>query len=204
MKTLFYSIALIFAMIACSKEEPIINANDNSGDATLRWLTEETAFAKSTVSVSGSGDTVSYVFNAGNKGKANPEGLGNLNLITNRWGWAANLPVPTTSGVNFSTWFDIYVGAGLNDINKGMKVGGMNVTRSNTSITINCVFPDWIKIYEVHLYVSPNKPTTAAPGQYGYPENYSIPGGAGSYNTVIPYSGHSNVWIIAHFTVSSI
>ena len=93
--------------------------------------------------------------------KSNPEKLPSLKLTTNRWGWANNLLIPG------SITKDLWVGAGLNNTSKGIKVGSATITwdGANATVTYNLNSPYTLE--EVHTYAGDFKPTTLAPGQYG-------------------------------------
>lgn len=123
----------------------------------------------------------------------NPDGLGNLNLKTNRWGWAIYLTSPG------STTWDIYAAAGQNDRAKGTKVGTLTVNWTGSAVEVTYNIDPQYKMFELHLYASNSAPTTAAPGQYGKTEYF--PNGTNSYNTTITGLSGSSVWIIAHAIV---
>ena len=94
--------------------------------------------------------------------KSNPENLPSLGLIKNRWGWAINVTEPGT------TKYPIWAGAGLNKTSNGVKVGDLTVDWTGTNATITYTFESPNTFGEIHIYAGDYKPTTTAPGQYGY------------------------------------
>lgn len=102
-----------------------------------------------------------YVF-VTKSAKSNPEGLPTLGLTNNRWGWAIKQDIGVKS-------YDLYVGAGLNDISKGIKVGYVEVDFNGTSVKVTYMLDEKYSIEEAHIYCSATQPTTIAPGQYGNP-----------------------------------
>lgn len=141
--------------------------------------TYETAFAKG-----------GWVFTT-NK-KSNPEKLPSLNLTNNRWGWAINVK---TDGV---TTYDIYAGAGLNDITKGKKVGTLSVEKNGSNITVSYNFSSGYLFEEVHIYMGDSKPTTLAPGQYGWTEYFDPMSASYSHTFTVSDTDGDGIWIIAH------
>lgn len=151
----------------------------------------ETAFAKGT-----------HVWTTDKK--SNPDNLPSLNLTKNRWGWAINL---TNTG---EYTYDIWAGAGLNKIYpanpKAVKVGTLTVDWDGSSATITYNMFAGYYLQEVHIYASDYKPTTLAPGQYGYPtEGYTVDNlSTFSYNVLsLSDTDNDGVWIIGHALVSS-
>lgn len=147
----------------------------------------ETAFAKG-----------GWIFSSDKK--ANPEKLPSLNLIKNRWGWAINLTATGTSV------YDIYAGAGLNNTSKATKVGTLTIDWNGTNASVAyAMFPGYF-LEEVHIYAGDARPTTTAPGQYGYPiEGYDV-GGVANFSYVVPLAdtnGVDGVWLIVHALVSN-
>jgi hypothetical protein len=147
----------------------------------------KTAFAKG-----------SYVWTTDRK--SNPEGLPSLNLTKNRWGWAINLTAPTTPG--YPVIYNIYAGAGLNDINKGVLVGTLAVTWDGAHVGVTYSMNSPYMIEEVHIYARDTPPTTIAPGQYGYIDSYD-PNGVSSVGPIsfnVADSGRG-IWIVCHAVV---
>jgi hypothetical protein len=115
-----------------------------------------------------------------------------------RWGWSVG---PLSSG-NYN--FNIYAGAGQNDISKGTLVGVLNVVYNGSSavVTYNLNFPYTLK--EAHLYVGSdllpkkNGNYTTAPGQYPMVSE-GLSGSSYTFN-VTGLSG--NVYVVAHATVA--
>jgi hypothetical protein len=138
-----------------------------------------------------------YVFTT--DAKSNPEKLPTLGLIKNRWGWAINLKVAGT------TTYDIWAGAGLNNTANGAKVGTLTVTwdegggiKAIYTMAGNC------KLREVHLYAGDSKPTTVAPGQYGYLDGFETLQSSYEFNVNVPSptnAGADGIWLIAHAVV---
>lgn len=133
--------------------------------------------------------------------KSNPEKLPSLNLIKNRWGWAANLPLP---GIYTC---DLWAGAGLNKTSNGTKVGTVTFDWNGSTSTVSVAYNlfSGFALEEVHLYAQDGKPTTAAPGQYGYLSSWD-PGISSFTFSNVPLAdadGIPGVWVIAHAVVSS-
>lgn len=138
--------------------------------------------------------------------KANSESLPSLNLTKNRWGWAINLK---TSG-KYS--YDIWAGAGLNDISKGKKVGTLMVDwlGNSTSAAVTYTMFSGNFLEEVHIYASDFKPASMAqlaPGSFGNPTSgYSMDPNIASFSYTTSTLSDSNgdgVWLIGHALVSS-
>ncbi len=132
--------------------------------------------------------------------KSNPDKLPTLGLTKNQWGWAINLTVPGTS------YYRIWAGAGLNNTGKGVLVGTLTVEWDGSVATVTYELFDGYYLEEVHIYASDSKPTTTAPGQYGYPEGGYDVGGVATFSTEVPLAdtdGTGGVWLIAHAVVSN-
>ena len=112
--------------------------------------------------------------------------------ISEKWGWATYY----SNAVNGSYTYNLYAGAGQNDITKGYLAGTVTVVimGSNVSVTINATHPGTV-FTETHVYLSDNIPTTAAPGQFGNQHTLNNTT-ADSYN--LTYSGDGSFWIIVH------
>lgn len=141
-----------------------------------------TAFAKGT-----------WVFTTDKK--SNPENLQSLKLTKNRWGWAINLTSPGT------TTYDVFVGAGLNFTSKGIKVGTATIAFDGTNASVTYDLDANYLLEEVHVYAGDMKPTTIAPGQYGF-LNYFDPL-QNDYSVTLPVSDTNGdgVWLILHGVV---
>lgn len=147
-----------------------------------------------------------YVFTTGPK--SNPENLQTLGLSLNRWGWAINL---TAQGTYVGA---IYAGAGLNNINKGDRVGSIRIHWNCDPVTgassvmlryvLSALYPT-AKIGEVHIYASPDAPTTIAPGQYGFIESFDADSKTRLYDTTITLPDDAlcdgGLWVIMHAVV---
>ena len=130
--------------------------------------------------------------------KSNPERLPSLNLTRNRWGWAINIRTVGT------TTYPIYSGAGLNKIENGTLVGELRVTYNGSSAAISYLLNAPHVLDEVHIYAADGKPTTVAPGQYGFPtEGYEV-ARRWSFEYTVPVTDTDGdgIWIIAHAVVS--
>lgn len=109
-----------------------------------------------------------------------------LGLAT-RWGWTINLGGPGTRT------YDVYVGAGQNDLSKGTLVGTVTITYTGSTVTATYNLLPGYSILEEHLYagstqapmrVSGKKTVpTVAPGQY----TVNVSGGS--------------IWVIAHSVI---
>jgi hypothetical protein len=128
--------------------------------------------------------------------KANPENLPTLGLIKNRWGWAINF-----TGYQTKT-YDIWAGAGLNYTWKGTLAGTLTVTRGVDSLTATYTTTSDFLLKELHLYAADPKPTTTAPGQYGYLDYLDPPLGTYTFTLgpVTDVAG-DGIWLIAHAVV---
>jgi hypothetical protein len=131
-----------------------------------------------------------YVFTTDKK--SNPENLPSLNLSKNRWGWAINL-----TAYDQPITYNIYAGAGLNNTSKGVKVGTLTVNWDGAFATITYDLDDYV-MKELHIYASDFKPTTVAPGQYGYTKYFDPPvdGHTATFN--VADTNSDGIWIIAH------
>ena len=109
-----------------------------------------------------------------------------LGLAT-RWGWTINFGGPG------SHTYDVYVGAGQNDLSKGTLVGTVTITYTGSTVTATYNLLPGYSILEEHLYagstqapmrVSGKKTVpTVAPGQY----TVNVSGGS--------------IWVIAHSVI---
>jgi hypothetical protein len=131
-----------------------------------------------------------YVFTTDKK--SNPERLPSLSLTKNRWGWAINL---TAAG---TTTYDIWNGAGLNYTSKGHKVGTATVDFTGTQVTVTMNYFSGYGFEEAHIYADDFKPTTLAPGQYGYTEYYNPVAGSDSYTFAVADTNGDGIWLIVH------
>ncbi len=169
-----------YKIVCCSPSEPPVSD-------------DETAFAKG-----------NWVFVQGGCNDFNPECLPGLN-ISNRWGWAINVDEP----IEFS--FDIYAGAAKNNVANGTKVGRLAVEYATVMIngnptaigTLTYLIDNRWTMKELHIYAADNRPTTAAPGQYGH--TVKFPAGATYYQYTINFADpdvvNDGVWFIAHAVV---
>jgi len=88
--------------------------------------------------------------------------------LCNRWGWL----ITATPDTTFPITGDLWVGAGLNDVSKGTKVGGFTITRSGSGPSYTYVvtysFLPGYSAAEVHIYAGCTKPPDCAFGKYPY------------------------------------
>jgi len=129
--------------------------------------------------------------------KSNPEKLPSLRLTKNRWGWAINLPL-----VNGTTNYDIYAGAGLNDIKKGVKAGSLNISINGSNVTVTYNMLNGFKMSEAHIYANDFKPTTIAPGQFGHTMYFNSLASTATATFNLFDTNNDGIWIIAHSVVN--
>ena len=144
----------------------------------------ETAFAKG-----------GWIFaSPSKKGKNtnNPDDLESLELTKNRWGWAINL---TEQGTDE---FEIWAGAGLNNTDKGTLVGSLSTSWDGSKVTLTYNFENGFTFEEVHVYTGDFKPTTIAPGQYGFTEYFDPYASSFEESFDASDSDGDGIWIIAH------
>lgn len=115
--------------------------------------------------------------------------------ISEKWGWATYYD----NVVNGTYTYNLYAGAGQNNINNGYLAGTVTVViqGSNVQVTINATHPGTI-FTETHVYLSDERPETAAPGQFGNQHTLNN-ATTDSYN--LSYSGDGNFWLIVHASV---
>ncbi len=131
-----------------------------------------------------------YVFT--DKNNANPDGHPSLG-IGNNWGWAGLF---TEDG---KYEYNIYAGAGRNDINKGTLVGTLTVEVDGDEVTVTYDLSGSNTMEVIHIYVSNDEPTTTAPGQYGW--TVEDMGELTSYSHTFTVDGDEDIWVIAHAEV---
>lgn len=146
-----------------------------------------------------------WVFVDGGCNNFNPECLPGLGISSARWGWAFNI-----SGLTGES-YDLYASAAQNDISKGKIVGRVEIeyttllfggTPTAVGSIVYFVDDDWL-LEEVNIYAGDNRPTTAAPGQYGYSAEFPSGASAHVYSINFPNPDVQNdgVWFIAHAVV---
>ncbi len=131
-----------------------------------------------------------YVFTTGPK--SNPEDLPSLELAKNRWGWAINL---MESGV---TTYELWVGAGLNDVRKGTLVGEVSIDFDGYMATVSYRLYSEYTIEESHIYAGDFMPTTLAPGQYGNTMHFNPFVNDYSVTLDVMDTDGDGVWFIIH------
>jgi hypothetical protein len=127
--------------------------------------------------------------------KSNPERLASLKLTKNRWGWAINVTAEGT------TTHDVWVGAGLNNTTKALKVGTVTITNSAGSLTVTYNLTGSYVMEEAHIYANDFKPSTIAPGQYGHTAYFDPFANTYSYTTTATDTNGDGIWVIAHAVV---
>ncbi|MGY5846859.1 thrombospondin type 3 repeat-containing protein [Salegentibacter sp. HM20] len=123
--------------------------------------------------------------------------VGNITLqelgVGNNWGWAHYF-----DDEDGDYQFNIYAGAGQNNLEKGTLVGVVNISVSGTLVDVEIDLFGGVDAEEAHLYFSDNTPlNTNAPGQFGN----NIPGFDDTFNWDTTYSGDGNFWIAIHLGV---
>jgi hypothetical protein len=134
-----------------------------------------------------------YVFTT--DAKSNPERLASLKITKNRWGWAINVSAEGT------TTHDVYVGAGLNNTTKALKVGTVTIDNYGGVVTVTYNLTGSYVMEEAHVYAGDFKPTTIAPGQYGNTAYFDPFSNTYSYSTTLSDSNGDGLWVIAHAVV---
>jgi len=107
--------------------------------------------------------------------------------ISARWGWTIDFGAPS------SKTYDVYVGAGRNELSKGANVGTVTITYTGSTVTASYNLLSGYSVAEQHLYAGSTMAptlesgkktiTTVAPGQY----SVSVSGG--------------HVWVIAYSVI---
>ncbi len=141
-----------------------------------------------------------YVFTS--KSNSNPENYPSLGFNQGRWGWATNIG-------RFSGYeeFELYAGAAKNDVSKGTVVGKVTVYRYNYQNAEDCRLKVVYEVFEgynmseLHIYANDVKPTSIAPGQYGYEVNFDQVETTHVANFEICDSDEDGIWLIAHAVV---
>jgi hypothetical protein len=117
---------------------------------------------------------------------------------TPRWGWS-NGPL-----IEGDYAFDIYAGAGRNDLDRGTLVGTLTVHYADGTATVTYALSEGFTLSETHLYagtatmpVKKKDVPTFAPGQYG--NNHDLDAATGDTFTVEGLSG--DIYIVAHAVV---
>jgi len=125
---------------------------------------------------------------------------------SNNWGWT-NGPISPAAGVTHT--YDLYLGAGRCDLNKGTHVGTMSVAYEGETLTATlAIAAAGLQMDESHLYVGadmvpttpgPNGKPTVAPGQYPYANK-----AAGTEHTYTVSGLTGAVYVIGHAAISAI
>ena len=99
---------------------------------------------------------------------------------------------------------DLWAGAGQNDLSKGTLVGKVKVWNNGSNLYVKYEITETdCYLTEAHVYVGTTKPTTAAPGQFPYTDEF--PEGLTSYQFTIPWQTGwacgTGLYVAAHATV---
>jgi hypothetical protein len=121
--------------------------------------------------------------------------------ITAKWGWAEEFVVGQAT-----TQFNIYVGAGNNNIDASKIVGTATISSTGTDITLTVTAAAGVDLNGLHIYTSDLKPVTAAPGQFDKLDgvdglNVSNPSSSSPNVYHFTYSGDGSFWIAVHAEV---
>lgn len=115
------------------------------------------------------------------------------------WGWSNGPLSPGTY-----TW-DIYAGAGQNDLSKGTLVGTLTVVYDGDAVTVTYNMDEGFTMKETHLYVDteplpikPNGESTTAPGQYGNTHNLDD---ATTDSYEVNGFSEADIYVVAHTVV---
>ena len=127
--------------------------------------------------------------------RANPENLPSLNLTRQNWGWAVNIDG------NGDHIYDIWAGAGKNDVSKGTLVGTLIVSTFGDQVDVTYMLDPGYFMYEVHIYAGDFAPTTIAPGQFGHTVEFENGASSYSHTFTIEDTDDDGIWIIAHAVV---
>ncbi|MGE5435937.1 MAG: hypothetical protein ACM3O3_01805 [Syntrophothermus sp.] len=90
----------------------------------------------------------------------------------------------------------------MNKTSNGVKVGTLTVNGSGSNVTITYNLLSSKYLQEVHLYVNDLKPTTIAPGQYGFTEYFDPMATTFTKSFEVTDSNNDGIWIIAHAVVA--
>lgn len=129
--------------------------------------------------------------------KSNPDKLPSLNLTRNRWGWAINIPSTSPSTTVYSVW----AGAGLNYTKNGTKVGTVTINwdGSTAKVTYQMISP--FLMTGLHIYANDLKPTTIAPGQYGFIDSFNPFLALYETSFTLTDTNNDGLWFICHADV---
>ncbi|MCC5970657.1 MAG: hypothetical protein JJU15_11940 [Pararhodobacter sp.] len=178
---------------------------DNPGDGPRWWfyITYEVQCCDDTPPVFGRCETAfgygTHIF-ATNRNH-NPDDLPTLRLSPGRWGWANRVGQPNT------IVRPIYAGAGRNITRPNRVVGELTIERlGDGSVRVGYEMNRTRQgqynrfLHSVHIYASNDRPTTIAPGRYGYTRYF---GGStvGDHSATFQLDAEGPIWIIAHAVV---
>lgn len=141
----------------------------------------QTAFAKG-----------GYVFTT--DPKSNPDKLSSLNLTRNRWGWAINIASSTPSTTVYALW----AGAGLNNTKNGTNVGTVTINWDGTIAKVTYQTTSPFLMTGLHIYANDFKPTTIAPGQYGFVNSFNPFIGLYETSFALTDTNNDGLWFICH------
>ena len=123
--------------------------------------------------------------------------VGNYTLqqlgVGNNWGWALNF-----DDEDGTYEYNIYAGAGQNNISKGTLVGVVSLEVDGDDIDVEIDLFGGVYAQEGHLYFDDEEELgTNAPGQFGN----DIPEFDDVFNWDVEYSGDGDFWIAIHLVV---
>jgi hypothetical protein len=85
----------------------------------------------------------------------------------------------------------------LNKTSNGTLVGSLTANWDGSQVTVTYnLTQDVMK--ELHIYAGDFKPTTTAPGQYGYTQYYDPPVKNHTASFMVPDTNNDGIWLIAH------
>ncbi len=139
----------------------------------------------------GNGSTVNVLIHS--------ESIAHGGTIYNTGTYIFNLGTPSIIG---NKVFPIYIGAALNDPQKGIQVGNATVTYDGNELKVKYDLFDEYLMNEVHVYASDLQPATIAPGQYGFTEMFNEP--VGEFETIfnIEDAEDDGIWLILHAVIA--
>ncbi|RKS50642.1 thrombospondin type 3 repeat-containing protein [Gillisia mitskevichiae] len=115
---------------------------------------------------------------------------------SNRWGWAHNYNTADNDDNNSQT-FDLWRGAGQNDLSKGTNAGEVTITTNGDQVHFSISLNSGFSISDLHVYLSEDSPgdTAKSPGKYN--RNDEV-GDSELEFTLTRTSSDSSFWVIVH------
>jgi len=98
--------------------------------------------------------------------------LNDLTYPGNNWGWGLTFNAEGSFEDAYqqedgSYHFPVYAAAGQNDPSRGWEAGYVRVTVDGTNVTTELVLDSGVTVYESHIFVGDDWPSSRAPGQLG-------------------------------------